>query len=72
VDVVNGAAKYNPWSPAISQGDFINVAPGATQTSTVTINPAEWAQTPALGQMIVGTDNKAGKDEALLLPLTLG
>jgi hypothetical protein len=71
VDVVNGTAKYNVWSSSISQGDFISVAPGATQTSTVTINPAEWAQTPALGQMIVGLDNKAGKDEAQLLDLAL-
>jgi minor extracellular serine protease Vpr len=72
VDAVNGTAKFNAWSPAISQGDFVPVAPGATVNEPVTISPAEWAQTPALGAMIVGTNNKAGADEAQLLPLTLG
>jgi len=72
VDVVNGVAKFNTWSPAISQGDFVPVAPGGTASSAVSINPAEWANTPALGVMVVGTDNKAGADEAQLLPLTLG
>jgi len=71
-DVVNGSAGFNPWTPAISQGDFLTVAPGATATTPVTINPAEWALTPALGSMVVSTDNKAGKDEAQLLGLSLG
>ena len=30
----------------------------------ITKNAAEWAQTPALGLMIVTSDNKAGTDEA--------
>ena len=72
VDVVDGSAKFNPWTPAISQGDFLSVAPGATATTPVTINPAEWALTPALGTMVVSTDNKSGKDEAQLLGLSLG
>jgi minor extracellular serine protease Vpr len=72
VDVVDGSAKFNSWTPAISQGDFLTVAPGATATTPVTINPAEWALTPALGTMVVSTDNKSGKDEAQLLGLSLG
>jgi minor extracellular serine protease Vpr len=71
-DVVNGSAKFNPWTPAISQGDFLTVAPGGTATTPVTIDPAEWALTPALGSMVVSTDNKAGKGEAQLLGLSLG
>jgi subtilisin family serine protease len=71
VDVVAGTAKYNAYSSAISQGDFVTVPKGASGTVPVTINPTEWAQTPALGQMIVTLDNKAGAGEAALLPLTL-
>jgi len=71
VDAVAGTAKYNAWSSAISQGDFVSVPKGASGTVPVTINPAEWAQTPALGEMIVTLDNAAGKGEAALLPLTL-
>ena len=44
---------------------------GASGAVPVRINPAEWAQTPALGAMVVTLDNKAGKEEAALLPLEL-
>ena len=44
---------------------------GASGAVPITITPAEWAQTPALGTMIVTLDNKAGKEEAALLPLEL-
>jgi hypothetical protein len=72
VDVVNGAAKFNAGpTSAISQGMFATVPVGATGTVPVSINPTEWAQTPALGAMVVTLDNKAGKDEAALLPLEL-
>lgn len=72
VDVVAGPAKYNAFSSSISQGDFVTVSRGASGAVPITITPAEWAQTPALGTMIVTLDNKAGKEEAALLPLELG
>ena len=72
VDAVAGTAKFNAGpTSAISQGDFVTVPKGASGTVPVTVNPAEWAQTPALGQMIVTLDNKSGAGEAALLPLTL-
>lgn len=68
---VPGSAKFNAWSSAISQGDFVSVAPGATDTSvTLTINSAEWALTPALGSMILSIDNKSGIGEAQLIKFT--
>jgi hypothetical protein len=70
-DIVAGMAEYNAYSSSISQGDFVTVPKGASGTVPVSINPAEWAQTPALGEMIVTLDNKAGAGEAALLPLTL-
>jgi subtilisin family serine protease len=66
-DAVEGIARYNAWTSSISQGGFQTVAPGATATEPIAINAAEWAQTPALGLMVVSTDNKSGKDEAQLL-----
>src|SRR5262245_45919973 len=69
--VVAGTAKYNAYSSSITQGDFVTLPQGASGAVPITITPAEWAQTPALGTMIVTLDNKAGKQEAELLPLEL-
>ena len=67
-DVVPGTAKFNVWNSAISTGGFATVAPGGSDASNVVqVNSAEWAQTPALGMMVVTTDNKSGKDEAQLI-----
>jgi len=44
------------------------MSPGASDTSNVIqVNSAEWALTPALGVMVVTTDNKAGTEEAQLI-----
>jgi minor extracellular serine protease Vpr len=68
---VPGRAKYNVWASAISQGDFVTVAPGATNSSVViAIDSDEWRLTPSLGSMIVSTDNKAGAGEAQLIRLS--
>jgi len=68
---VAGTAKFNAWSSSISTGGFATVAPGATDTSnTISVNSAEWALTPALGVMVVSTDNKSGAGEAQLIPVT--
>jgi subtilisin family serine protease len=71
-DAVNGSAKYNAWNPAIGPFAFGAVAPGATATEPVSLNAAEWAQTPARGLMVVTQDNKAGEDEADLVEVRLG
>ena len=71
-DVVAGTAKFNAGpTSAISQGMFASVPVGASGAVQVAINPTEWALTPALGAMVVSLDNKAGKEEAALLPLEL-
>jgi hypothetical protein len=71
-DVVPGLAKFNVWNNAITTGGFATVDPGATDTSNVVqINSAEWALTPALGVMVVTTDNKSGKDEAQLIDVKI-
>ena len=68
VDVVDGTAKFNAWTNAISTGAFTTVPPGGVDTSIpVSVNMAEWAKTPALGLMIVTLDMQGGSDEALLI-----
>jgi len=63
MDVVDGTASFNAFSPAISTGMFDVVAPNASTTEAVSVNKAEWATTPALGLMIVSHDNRSA-DEA--------
>ena len=65
-DVVDGVASFNAFTPSISTGMFHELAPGAEVQETVTIDAAEWANTPALGLMVVSHDNKAS-DEAQLI-----
>jgi hypothetical protein len=71
VNVVNGSAKYNAWSSAISQGGFATVAPGGTDSSTIiAVDSDEWAKTPALGVMVVTMDNKNGVPQAQLIKVS--
>jgi hypothetical protein len=71
-DQMAGSASYNAWSSSISQGDFVAVPAGGSASVPVTIDPAEWARTPALGSMIVTLDNFAGGRQAALLPAQVG
>ena len=66
-DRVDGSAKFNAFSPALSQGQFLTVAPNARASTTVTLDPAEWAITPSRGVMVVSLDNAAGASEAQLI-----
>ena len=69
-DEVDGSAKYNAWSPAISTGGFQTVAPGGTAQETIAVNAAEWALTPALGLMVTTVDNKSKSGgEAQTIPV---
>jgi hypothetical protein len=61
-DDVDGTASFNPFTPAISTGQFAAVNPGGSSTQTVSISTSEWAQTPAKGLMIISPDNKSTKE----------
>ena len=64
-----GTAKFNAFAPALKvtySGSAIN--PGATSAATVVVNAAEWANSPALGVMVVAPDNVSGASQAKLLP----
>jgi minor extracellular serine protease Vpr len=67
-DPVSGRARFNAWSPAVT-GDYVTVAAGATARSNVRSDPnGVHAQSP-LGLMVVSGDDRAGADEAQLIPM---
>jgi subtilisin family serine protease len=66
VDTVDGTAWFNAFSSAITTGYFDNVDPGDSVSETVTVNPTEWAQTPAKGLMIITHDNKSNSETQLI------
>ena len=57
VDQITTPAKFNAFHNALTTGDFADLAPGAKSTVSETIDPAEFAKTPALGLMIVSLEN---------------
>lgn len=66
-DAVSGSASFNAYTPAISQGQFVTVAPGSAANVDVSLDKAEFARTPPKGLMVVGIDNAAGASEAQLI-----
>ncbi|MGZ8436933.1 MAG: S8 family serine peptidase, partial [Candidatus Limnocylindrales bacterium] len=61
-------ASFDPFQPAISQGDHLALASGRTGNLSLWIDRAAFAATPALGWMIVSPDNAAGPDQAATIP----
>lgn len=59
-----GSAGFNVFASSISTAGGDVVAPGASITVPLSIDPAEWARTPALGVMVVGMDNPNHGEEA--------
>lgn len=67
-DEMPGMASYNPWQPAISNGELTTVPVNGTSTVRVSVDADAAADQKPLGTMVVVVDNKAGMDEALTLP----
>jgi hypothetical protein len=65
--VAANAGTFNAFNNAVSTGGFATLAPNARASVPLTINPAEFAVTPALGVMVVGLENFSGRAEANLL-----
>jgi minor extracellular serine protease Vpr len=64
---VPGMARFNAFNPSLQVSAFPVVAPDATATTTVAIDPKEWRNSPALGLMVVVPDNPAGARQAQIL-----
>jgi len=65
--MVANAGRFNAFNNAVSTGAFAVVGPRSRTSVPLTINPTEFAATPALGVMVVGMENFSGKAEANLL-----
>ena len=67
-DSITESALFNAFTPAISSAlPKYTVAVGATVTASISINAGEWDKTPALGLMVVTTDNRSGGAQAQLV-----
>lgn len=66
-DTIDGKATYDPWSPALTNGQFESVPVGGKVDVPVTVDGAAFTAQKPLGVMVVVMDNAAGKDEALLV-----
>jgi minor extracellular serine protease Vpr len=66
-DVANGVGHFDALDSAISQGDFISLAPGDTASLGVSINTAGFLANPALGWMVVTLDDANGRHQADLV-----
>src|SRR5207248_1321420 len=58
----------DPFEPAISQGDRVDLRPGQRATIDLWVDPGRFANAPALGWMIVSSDNASGRDQATTIP----
>ncbi|WP_240642474.1 S8 family peptidase [Microbacterium sulfonylureivorans] len=66
-DEIAGVATYNPWSPAIENGQFAEVPRNGSVTVPVAVNGAQVAAQKPLGVMAVVIDNKSGTSETVLV-----
>jgi subtilisin family serine protease len=70
-DLIAATARFNAFENAISTGAFAVVGPGDKAFVGLSIDPAEWSVTPALGVMVVSLDNfwTGDHEQAHLLPV---
>ena len=69
VDAVPGTASYNAFTPSVSNGQFVSLAPRASATLPFSVTLNRQKATPALGWMIVSLDNPNGAAQAALIPV---
>jgi minor extracellular serine protease Vpr len=70
-DAFDTEASFNAFTNAISTGAFVSVGPHGRVSVPITIDPTEFAVTPALGVMTVSLDNvtRGHRQQAQLLKL---
>jgi minor extracellular serine protease Vpr len=66
VDEPGAQGSFNAFTPSLSTGMYDTVAPGQTVSQPVTLNAAEFAQTPARGFMVLSHDNQTGQEAQLI------
>ncbi len=65
-DEIAGTATFNPFTPALAAGLTGEIAPNRTLTTTVTLDRAEFAKSPAKGLMVVSQDNGSATEAQLI------
>ena len=68
-DEVDGRASLSVFDPAVSNGDFIGLNPGDSDTLDVSVNEAGQGANPSKGWMIVTLDDVNGAAQADLVPV---
>jgi minor extracellular serine protease Vpr len=64
-----GTATFNAFTPSLKVSYAGGaIAAGGSAAATVTVNAAEWVNSPPLGVMVVAQDNVSGPSQAQLLP----
>ena len=63
-----GQGMFDPFEPAISQGDSISLAPGASGSIDLWVDPDRFVHAPALGWLIVSPDDPSGPGQAEGIP----
>ncbi|WP_233245540.1 S8 family peptidase [Salinibacterium hongtaonis] len=66
-DQIEGFAAYDPWAPAIENGQFVQVPRNGSVSVPVAVNGAALAAQKPLGLMAVVIDNKSGTSETVLV-----
>ncbi|QKJ20189.1 S8 family serine peptidase [Microbacterium hominis] len=69
-DEFDGMATYNPFAPAIENGQFVEVAKNGTLTVPVAVDGDAVAAQKPLGVMAAVVDNQSGTSEAVLVKMT--
>jgi minor extracellular serine protease Vpr len=62
-------AEFRSHDPAVSTGQFVPLAPGASASATVDVDRGKFAGTPQLGWMVVTQDDPNGEAQADLIPV---
>ncbi|MFN8086678.1 MAG: S8 family serine peptidase [Microbacterium sp.] len=68
-DAASGWATYDPSAPAITNGQYVDVAQHRTASVEVKVNAAQVEVQKPFGSMVVVMDNPSGASEALLVKL---
>ena len=68
-DLVDGTARFNPFTPPVQTGQSNVSLPGAPAQWTATVNRAQLALTPVKGWLVVYRFNRGGTPQAQPIPL---
>lgn len=64
-------ASFNPFQPAVSQGDHLALGPGRSGSLSLWVDWSAFAGSPALGWMVVSPDNAGGPAQAATIPAVI-